>query len=439
MPGSVFFCVAEDVLPENRRVLLCGIGMAAAFMGLGGAVMQIYQWRPILRTHHCLRRPSPNPRIVISLAASNALACTVVILGSVMMFLTPPPTLTHHVSHLITSLPPPAYNTMPPGPKPTSTPPHQQTHTLVLTTEHLHISDVIQQSKDPSYEMNSTTDLLTTHSYHNEWHPGQHCDSLNHIHGVPCAYQALGGNKHLIGIGLTIECLVHYLYGVTFMWTLMYSLDIYLQLSNIKICNTSTEAVCGTAYNISSWVFPAITTLTALCTLLLGSYDINTVCPVVAAVAWHYVLNLLPLIVALVAAPIFYIRSRKLVSLRMRESGLLDSHNQNIKSGLRYKFLSVIIIFIIIWLPNLVDLVVQLVAWSTHMTAIQMSVWYPVWALEAFLNPLQGLLNYFIYGRHLLLQQALYGENLAVSEQTPLLYHRTNKVKQLSSGASMSL
>ncbi|CAH1261660.1 GPR143 [Branchiostoma lanceolatum] len=299
-----FYCIPETKLTLSERPVYCGVAIAAAVLGLGGAGWQVVRWRDRLRGAAQRRRPSPNPVIVFCLALSDFMACIVVIARAVGI--------------------------------------------LVF---------------DPPLEVG----------------PGVYVPAQ----GLTAIY-----------VGSTIEIINLYFYSATYMWTLVYALDITMQLKNMDVPMPLYHVLC--------WSAPAVFVGLSMFSVFFevpeapGDGGIQQ-CAAGFHLVLHYVFSYTPIVAVMLANPAIYITASRLIEITVRPMlGRYTQRERQVISAVKIKFLLIVVVFTLCWLPNVIDGVIQI---SNLVQGDRTADgFFALWVIEAALNPLQGLLNCLAYG-----------------------------------------
>jgi len=108
----------------------------------------------------------------------------------------------------------------------------------------------------------------------------------------------------------------------------------------------------------------------------------------------NYIFTYLPIAVVMIANPILYLKAaHKAEEVVVSVSGRFTEAERRHLRTLRFKFLSINIVFYICWIPNLINAFLLWTLWSDLPRNFLLFDWY----LMAIVNPLQALLNAFVY------------------------------------------
>ncbi|ELU05363.1 hypothetical protein CAPTEDRAFT_195480 [Capitella teleta] len=183
---------------------------------------------------------------------------------------------------------------------------------------------------------------------------------------------------------------------------------------------------------VGAWMLPALST-SASFIAYLGFPGYPTTCPSGWVVALRYALAYCMLPMALLANPVIYCITANIMERQLKETGLISYHHHNFLTAFKLKYVVIVVVFSLCWMPNVMDAILHMVVQGSTTKLTAKSMFFPIWILEAILNPLQGLINCAMYGHHLLLKiQIASNESISngdpgfssedfPSEQTPIL------------------
>jgi ocular albinism type 1 protein len=199
--------------------------------------------------------------------------------------------------------------------------------------------------------------------------------------------------------GAFVESWVYFWYLATYFWTFFFAVDVYNSKHGGKwklwCSHTFTWSFCSVyvAGSVAAlWAYPPQTSCTD------APIDVIS----------HFLCTFGPIVVFMIALPIFYMSAWKQMKKAAEVAPAVDIWKTEKKVS-RRKILSIILVFYLCWLVNIVDGVVLITIHalqdSTQGEAFTLYNWlysyqyiYTVWLLEAILNPLQGLFNAVAYG-----------------------------------------
>ncbi|XP_060077605.1 uncharacterized protein LOC132557129 [Ylistrum balloti] len=96
---------------------------------------------------------------------------------------------------------------------------------------------------------------------------------------------------------------------------------------------------------------------------------------------------------------VIYMRCPGLSLLFTKLTATVGREERAIIQRLRIRFFWIVFFFALCWLPNIVDCFFH-IDLLTRECLYQLDSWlFPLWIIEALMNPLQGLFNCFLYGR----------------------------------------
>ncbi|ELT99106.1 hypothetical protein CAPTEDRAFT_228414 [Capitella teleta] len=239
------------------------------------------------------------------------------------------------------------------------------------------------------------------------------------------AWVPLNGDMAAITIATTVEATCQYCIGVSFTWTVLHAFDTYSQINH-------KAGIYSWKLCVGAWMLPALST-SASFIAYLGFPGYPTTCPSGWVVALRYALAYSMLPMALLANPVIYCITANIMERQLKETGLISYHHHNFLTAFKLKYVVIVVVFSLCWMPNVMDAILHMVVQGSTTKLTAKSMFFPIWILEAILNPLQGLINCAMYGHHLLLKiQIASNESISngdpgfssedlPSEQTPIL------------------
>ncbi len=205
------------------------------------------------------------------------------------------------------------------------------------------------------------------------------------------------GQKHL---AYKYTCIIstawiQYFYVATYFWTFFYAVDVNLMLRGI---NRNWFRL----YFVLSWVLPGVMVFVGLVILYMSSPGGLKCDPTEEAWGYllpHYLVSYVPMFIVLSVNPILYWYSAKKVGPLLMRRGIYTDRERNIQSQVQKKFLLIIVVFTVCWLPNVINSCLMLSSlvrgknsWHEFTTFSAI-----VWVATAIMNPLQAFLNAIIY------------------------------------------
>ncbi|XP_065185484.1 uncharacterized protein LOC135816048 [Sycon ciliatum] len=194
-------------------------------------------------------------------------------------------------------------------------------------------------------------------------------------------YELLGG---------PVEFFLVYFYVATYLWTLTYAVNVYHNLANKPMRPLLFKVLCwcGALLPASVSIFARFYPSGVRC----ATHDVN--------LYTTYSSLYIPILIVMIVNPIIYIKAFSRVTQVLKRTGQVTNQGRQMTLAVKYKFLLILFFFYICWTANIVDGILQ---FSKAYTAPPLGLWMA----EAVLNPLQGLFNALIYGRHGLFKKCL--------------------------------
>ena len=180
--------------------------------------------------------------------------------------------------------------------------------------------------------------------------------------------------------GHPLATLLRYWYQCTFLWTFCFSLDVYLQVTHRNVRNALYHLV---------WIVAALNIAVGTVPIAL---EFHSTCP--NETHWEMKLAYVPiwvapLLVTAIGSPILYALAYRRIRSYLRQGNFYTDNERRFLNAFRWKFVLVIVFFYLCWWESLVRIVLYYAHTSKRL-----------WYASAAFNPLQGLFNAFIYGRH---------------------------------------
>ncbi|XP_065215605.1 G-protein coupled receptor 143-like [Planococcus citri] len=213
---------------------------------------------------------------------------------------------------------------------------------------------------------------------------------------------------------------VQYFYVVSWMWTLIYAIDIRLALRE--------QPSYRKTYHFCAWILPAIFTFIGL--FILYYPNANCFCSAENSF-WkffpNYIVSYLPMLLVMIVNPVLYISATSSVHLIVSQYlSQYTNKERLIVDMIKIKFGLINLTFYACWLPNLVNTVLLYSNWDNLPRRVIVSLWY----IMAIMNPLQALFNCLVYQKphdQILSRWNAYRvqEFHEANERTPLLARRS--------------
>ncbi|XP_069128710.1 uncharacterized protein [Argopecten irradians] len=366
---SSFYCITEHELPPAKRLIYTVISVVAASLGIFGASWQIITYCPetqaFLKRTNSTEKPrqhslQPNPVIVLFLALTNLTSC----LGSVL----------------------------------------RSVATYIVATP---------------LQSNATVASPST------------CPSLSDATFIPQV------NTNVKIAGGILEVFTDFSYVASSLWTLSFAINIYSQLVGRHIpmkvfhlwtwLGTSVSVIAGLVsiymgtdwmskgmgisysrpilvQNTGAWNIPRHKTNNLSkndnnVILHVSSFDIVDA-PGQERIFWRYMSTYVPMAFTLIMICVLYWKASISVSLLFTKLTAMVGHEeQAIIQRLRMRFFWIVFFFALCWFPNFVDCFFHIDLLAEKCMYKLDGLLFPLWIIEALVNPLQGLLNCFLYGR----------------------------------------
>ncbi|XP_028403869.1 G-protein coupled receptor 143-like isoform X2 [Dendronephthya gigantea] len=193
--------------------------------------------------------------------------------------------------------------------------------------------------------------------------------------------------KLYIPVGTTTEVIALFGYLASYIWTFSYALDMCFQMYRIE-CRMRV-------YHILAWAIPLeLVTIIEVMNFVL----FPDTCMRGEARLSRVLLSYAPVMVIMLANPILFIITYYKVKQRLRSSGSYTSMDRAALIRCRRKFLWMVVGFTVCWLPNIISLTYFIWTFDKKQED-KKSKLDKFWYVEAFVNPLQGVFNYFLYRR----------------------------------------
>ncbi|KAM3962990.1 G-protein coupled receptor 143 [Aphomia sociella] len=180
-----------------------------------------------------------------------------------------------------------------------------------------------------------------------------------------------------------------YFYTVTWFWTLFYAIDTWL---NIRRRDSHTLL-----YHSFAWGLPLATTGVGLSILYLPNatcHNLTSLSSALYKILPNYCATYVPITIVMIVNPIMYVLAGKDVEMAVAlPLAQFTSKERRVVDALRLKFFLINMVFYICWLPNLINGILIWTMWFNMPVKVIIVIWY----IMALLNPMQALLNAFVY------------------------------------------
>lgn len=180
-----------------------------------------------------------------------------------------------------------------------------------------------------------------------------------------------------------------YFYTATWLWTLFYAIDTWLTLQG-RDSNS-------TLYHSIAWGIPAATTSIGLSILYIPNatcHNLDSLASTLLKILPNYFATYVPIAVVMIVNPIMYLKAGKDVELAVAlPLAQFTSKERRLVDAIRIKFFLINVVFYVCWLPNLINGILVWTMWFNMPVRVVITIWY----IMALTNPMQALLNAFVY------------------------------------------
>lgn len=226
---------------------------------------------------------------------------------------------------------------------------------------------------------------------------------------------------------------IQYFYGVAWMWTLIYSIDMTFSLRDMKSY--------ASWYHACAWGVPAALSFVGLSLLYsdTSSCDNLSEAEALRRILPNYCATYLIIAAVMILNPIIYWKSDDLVKMNIsRQMNQYTYRERMLIDVIRLRFSFIILVFYVCWLPNLINGVILWTMWYNVPKDLELTLWY----IMAVVNPLQAFFNSLVYRRkreHIAMWPFKRAGNRDVHETTPLMMTSSSSDDNRSSpNASLS-
>eukprot|EP00118_Oscarella_pearsei_P001548 m.311999 g.311999 ORF g.311999 m.311999 type:complete len:341 (+) comp194880_c0_seq1:30-1052(+) len=174
-----------------------------------------------------------------------------------------------------------------------------------------------------------------------------------------------------------------YFYICTCLWTFAYAIDIMLKVKGTKPAKKYYHLI---------WFVSAVLIAIGLFAVL---YEKPRVCSTCIQIQSSYITSYwLPLLSVMVGNPVILRISVRRVNNMLRSRGIYTDDQRQLLHALEVKFAAMTVVFYLCWLTSPLIIIISAVNRCHFNEAYGVTL-----LLSAFFNPLQGFLNWFVYGR----------------------------------------
>ncbi|XP_033736780.1 G-protein coupled receptor 143-like [Pecten maximus] len=191
--------------------------------------------------------------------------------------------------------------------------------------------------------------------------------------------------------GGILEAFTDFSYVASSLWTLSFAINIYSQLVG--------RHIPVKVFHLGTWLGSSVSVTAGLVAVYMGT-DRMSVCPGQERIFWRYLSTYVPMAFTLVMICVLYWKASISVSLSFTKlTATVGREERAIIQRLRMRFFWIVFFFALCWLPNIVDCFLHIDLLSEKCMYQLDGLLFPLWIIEALMNPLQGLFNCFLYGR----------------------------------------
>ena len=191
--------------------------------------------------------------------------------------------------------------------------------------------------------------------------------------------------RYYWSFGIVVELTLRFGYTATFLWTLLYACD--------ACAKARQRAISNRFCHLFTW--PLALALAGANEIVLFAGNLGH-CSGRDRLPWSYFLIYAPMLIVIVVNPLLYVKTNRRYVRLLRGSGHFTRCEREAVEEQQRKFLFLVSIFYICWLPSLISGGYEIAVLFN--TGKLDHVPLPVWLVNAAANPLQGLLNSIVYG-----------------------------------------
>ncbi|TKS67120.1 G-protein coupled receptor 143 [Collichthys lucidus] len=180
-------------------------------------------------------------------------------------------------------------------------------------------------------------------------------------------------------------------FSASFWWTFCYAVDVFL------VVKTSAGISTIILYHMITWGLAVLLCVEGVAMLYYPS--ISDCEPGLQHAIPHYVTTYAPMLLVLVANPVFFNRTVSAVtSLLKGRQGIYTENERRLGNEIKIRFFKIMLVFVICWAPNIIN--ESLLFYLEMQTDINDSGFRNIknaalitWFIMGILNPMQALLN----------------------------------------------
>ncbi|XP_029935967.1 G-protein coupled receptor 143 [Myripristis murdjan] len=180
-------------------------------------------------------------------------------------------------------------------------------------------------------------------------------------------------------------------FSASFWWTFCYAVDVFL------VVKTSAGISTIILYHMITWGLAVLLCVEGVAMLYYPSIS-NCENGLQHAIP-HYVTTYAPMLLVLIANPVFFIRTTSAVtSLLKGRQGIYTENERRLATEIKIRFFKIMLVFFICWVPNIINesllffLEMQADIEDNSLRNIRNAALI-TWFIMGILNPMQGFLN----------------------------------------------
>ncbi|XP_043498740.1 G-protein coupled receptor 143-like [Polistes fuscatus] len=182
-----------------------------------------------------------------------------------------------------------------------------------------------------------------------------------------------------------------YFYMATWIWTLCYTIDMKLLLSD-----RPGRPIC---YHMFAWICPALLTIFGLSILYIpdaNCHNLTSLSIAILRILPNYCATYVLLAIVMIINPLLYVAStRDLKTAVTCSLSQVTGRERKLVQTIRLKFALINIVYYICWVPNLINGILLWTLWFKLPVKAIITLWY----IMAVTNPLQAFFNALVYQR----------------------------------------
>lgn len=180
-----------------------------------------------------------------------------------------------------------------------------------------------------------------------------------------------------------ISVWITYFYTSTYMWTMCYAIDVYFTVKE--------RPWKFRYYHIISWLLSLFYVAAEFIILYVPEFKCHSNWILVLT---HYILTFLSVFIPMLVNPILYaLASNQVRQMLQGHLGRYTDQERELIKRLDFKFSSIVVVFYVCWLPNIISSLAIWITWKDFPTSFIIGLWY----FMAIVNPLQAVLNSVVF------------------------------------------